>query len=66
MKSKKYAEVNRERCVACGECQYVCPRDAINVKNGCFAVVDKEQCVGCGICGKNCPVGCITAKERGI
>lgn len=64
MKSKKYAVVDKSRCVACGECTYSCRKQAICVLDGCHAQVDEELCVGCGLCGKNCPVGCITLIER--
>lgn len=63
-KSKKYASVDKKRCVACGACANVCPRGAISVLHGCFARVDSDICVGCGLCGKTCPVGCISPVER--
>lgn len=51
------AENEQDRCVACGVCVKVCPKDAISIYKGCYAVVDEEQCIGCGICEKNCPAG---------
>lgn len=51
------AENEQDRCVACGVCVKVCPKDAISIYKGCYAVVDDEQCIGCGICEKNCPAG---------
>ncbi len=51
------AENEYDRCVACGVCVKVCPKDAISIYKGCYAVVDEEQCIGCGICEKNCPAG---------
>lgn len=51
------AENEQNRCVACGVCVQVCPKDAISIYKGCYAVVDEEQCIGCGICEKNCPAG---------
>lgn len=62
--AKKYAEVDQERCVACGECVFECPRGAVSITNGCFASVNKERCIGCGICARHCPAGCITILER--
>ena len=64
MASKRYAQVNRERCVSCGACTHECPRDAIYVWKGCFALVDSELCVGCGRCQRTCPANCIDMKER--
>lgn len=51
------AENEQDRCVACGVCVKVCPKDAISIYKGCYAVVDEEHCIGCGICEKNCPAG---------
>ena len=51
------AENEQDRCVACGVCVKVCPKDAISIYKGCYAVVDEGQCIGCGICEKNCPAG---------
>ena len=65
-KSKKYADLDKTRCVACGACANVCPRGAISVFHGCYAKVDIDVCVGCGLCGKTCPVGCISPVEREV
>lgn len=62
--AKRLANVERTRCVACGECAYTCPRGAIAIHNGCYAVVDSEKCVGCSLCEKNCPAGCIFMLDR--
>lgn len=64
MASKKYAAVDRTRCVACGECEMVCPKCIVKVYRGCFAVIDSEVCIGCGKCAGLCPAGCISLKAR--
>lgn len=66
MKSKKYAVVDKKRCVACGECTVSCRKGAAAIQNGCFAVIDKDSCVGCGLCEKSCPAGCIALAEREV
>lgn len=53
-----------KNCVACGACMNVCPRTAIQVKNGIRAVVNEALCVGCGLCVKACPAGVIEKTEK--
>lgn len=64
MASKRYANVNKKRCVACGACMKECPRSAISIWKGCYAVIDKEACVGCGKCANICPAGSIELLQR--
>lgn len=64
MATKYKAENERGRCVACGVCVSVCPREAVNIYRGCYAVIDENKCIGCGICEKNCPAGVIYKKLR--
>ncbi|WP_026511084.1 MULTISPECIES: 4Fe-4S binding protein [unclassified Butyrivibrio] len=61
---KRKANVNVERCVACGVCALQCPRQAISIYKGCYAVVEDGLCVGCGLCEKACPASVIELKER--
>lgn len=65
MASKRVAQVVHARCVACGACMGVCPRDAIAVYRGIHAAVEAERCIGCGKCARVCPAGCIEIQERG-
>lgn len=62
--AKRFAQVDKDRCVACGECVNACPKGAASIYNGCFAVVDLNVCLGCGLCEKNCPAGSINILER--
>ena len=65
MASKRFALVNQARCVACGPCEGVCPREAISVYRGMYAAASEARCIGCGKCAKVCPAGCVELKERG-
>lgn len=40
-------------CIACGECERVCPEGAVHVVNN-HAVIDYEKCVGCVACAVKC------------
>lgn len=65
MLSKRCANVDKNRCAACGACAKECPKAAIEVWKGCYAKVNRELCIGCGKCAKICPADCITVEERG-
>ncbi len=41
-------------CLGYGDCERVCPSDAIHVENG-VARVQPWKCTGCGICARQCP-----------
>lgn len=50
-------------CTACGNCEPVCPENAIteDVKEGIF-VINPDMCTDCGSCASVCPVdACVIA-----
>lgn len=49
-------------CIGLGDCQKVCPNDAICIENG-IAHVDTRRCTGCGMCTKTCPNKLITVMD---
>ena len=65
MASKKYADVDKSRCVACGGCVKECPMQAVSIWKGCYAIVDENICIGCGKCDRSCPAGSIDVLNRG-
>ena len=56
------SKVNEDSCVSCGCCLKVCPKDAIEVKDGMYAAIDDELCIGCGKCVLECPSSIIEGK----
>lgn len=51
---------NKNKCVSCGGCSFICPQNAIrmqyNKSEGLYKpVVDQTLCVNCGLCVKKCP-----------
>jgi Fe-S-cluster-containing hydrogenase component 2 len=53
--SHYYAEIDPDKCSACGICaDERCQVKAIN-KNEEFSRVIKEKCIGCGLCATTCP-----------
>ena len=50
--------VNSSSCVGCGECEEVCPYNAIEVIDG-DAVINPSLCHQCNRCVEVCPEGAI-------
>lgn len=56
------AEIDKNKCAWCGECEKACPFDAIRiVKQGDkdVAAINNSVCKGCGMCLPVCPVNAI-------
>jgi uncharacterized protein (DUF362 family)/Pyruvate/2-oxoacid:ferredoxin oxidoreductase delta subunit len=49
------------RCMGCGQCAVVCPRDAITP--GQPPTFDLDACIGCMCCAEICPQGAIRTRE---
>ncbi len=46
-----------ERCISCGDCQKVCPEEAIGMQDE--NRIDRKRCTGCGLCAKSCPAAAL-------
>lgn len=55
------AEVNKDNCTGCGDCQDVCPSAAIKIEEK-KAVVDPETCIDCNLCESECKQDAIKVK----
>ncbi len=57
-------KIDKDSCVACGECEAVCPSKAISPAKGVYAI-DPAKCTECAgeadspQCMDACPDGCI-------
>jgi len=47
-------KVDRDKCIACGNCVFYCPYHAAKLENGA-ASFDLDLCRGCGLCVALCP-----------
>jgi Fe-S-cluster-containing hydrogenase component 2 len=52
-------ECDQDKCMFCGGCVAVCPKDAIVVYES-RTVVDEALCSDCGNCTSVCPVGAMS------
>ncbi|HDS17146.1 MAG TPA: 4Fe-4S dicluster domain-containing protein [Proteobacteria bacterium] len=60
--SNYYAEVDAERCVACGACAEHCHMEALHIE--AQAVVDPERCIGCGVCVPVCSFEALRLRRK--
>lgn len=66
-------DLDAKKCIGCGRCFKVCPRDVLTLverteeladdedcdeDNAVMAIADANDCIGCGACGRVCPKGC--------
>jgi uncharacterized protein (DUF362 family)/Pyruvate/2-oxoacid:ferredoxin oxidoreductase delta subunit len=51
-----------DRCTACGECESICPKDAVTV-NGRMAEVTYSKCIRCFCCHEVCPEDAIVLRS---
>jgi Na+-translocating ferredoxin:NAD+ oxidoreductase subunit B len=53
-----YPKVDKEKCIACGNCIDACPFDAIEINNGSAEIIE-EKCQKCNKCISACPTNAI-------
>ena len=64
---------NPEKCIGCGRCYKVCPRNVLDLVEReledddedddnmmVMAIANASDCIGCGSCGRVCPKDCYT------
>ncbi len=44
-----------DKCLRCGACVAVCPRQAVSLSSEGLPQIDRERCVNCGLCAASCP-----------
>jgi Na+-translocating ferredoxin:NAD+ oxidoreductase subunit B len=49
-----YANIDPDRCLACGTCIERCQVHAISEQDG-ISYVNRARCIGCGLCVSGCP-----------
>jgi coenzyme F420-reducing hydrogenase delta subunit/ferredoxin len=55
MKRSNKAHIDSNKCVGCGNCNYICPYDAIKMGTLKVPELDPMSCTGCGDCVAVCP-----------
>ena len=68
------AEVDPDICIGCGNCEEVCPYNAVELLETLRefeevsltikkSSINSSLCKGCGTCAVNCPIGAISVKH---
>ena len=55
-----------EKCIACGECEEICPKNAVKIKDE-RASIDYSKCIRCFCCHEVCPekaIALVTARQN--
>lgn len=66
--------LDQEKCIGCGRCYKVCPRNVLDLVEREFddddegdddntmvmSLANAMDCIGCGSCGRVCPKNCYT------
>ncbi len=53
--------VDPRRCVACGQCQAVCPAECIEIEE--YARIDRGKCLECFCCMEACPHDAVSVQR---
>jgi ferredoxin len=61
-KPPKKSPVITDKCTACGECESICPKEAVKVK-GQMAEVTYSKCIRCFCCHEVCPDDAIVLRS---
>lgn len=56
-------EVDDDLCIACGNCDEICPFGALSLAEY-SATVNAEKCMGCGICVSHCGQGALSLRRE--
>ena len=59
---KRKSPAITDKCTACGDCESICPKDAVKVK-GQMAVVTYSKCIRCFCCHEVCPEDAIVLRS---
>ncbi|MGM0470727.1 MAG: ATP-binding protein [Bacillota bacterium] len=64
MKKRSVIEIDRDKCVGCGNCTVNCEQGALQIVDGKAELISEHFCDGLGNCIGDCPTGALEIKER--
>ncbi len=57
--------IDKDKCIACGQCVNICPVEAIKFEKDGKPQIDKNICIKCGACENLCPTQAIKIDTKG-
>lgn len=63
LQTNYYAEIDADKCIACGDCINLCQMDAMVSVNNHTEVLN-NRCIGCGVCLNACATDAISLKKK--
>ena len=63
---KKRPNINKDKCIKCGECAKICPPKTMVIEKGNFPHLKNIQCIRCWCCAEVCPKNAIQKSKRPI
>lgn len=58
-----FARIDREDCIACGDCLERCQMEALKLEAECVEI-DLNRCIGCGLCVTRCPTQALSLVRK--
>jgi NAD-dependent dihydropyrimidine dehydrogenase PreA subunit len=56
-------KLDQDKCVGCGMCLLVCPRDVFSLAHAKIEVKGRDACIERGACVQHCPAGALSVRS---
>ena len=56
-------QLDADKCVGCGLCVQVCPREVLAMGDRKVRIVERDACIECGACALNCEYEAISVRS---
>lgn len=66
MPKRNVIEIDRDKCVGCGQCVGACHQGALELVDGKARLKSDDYCDGLGACIGECPVGALKVVEKDV
>jgi NAD-dependent dihydropyrimidine dehydrogenase PreA subunit len=64
--NKPNITIDEKRCIGCGNCTEVCPKEVYSINNNKSKIINLNECISCKSCISQCLVGAIDHSAKNI